>query len=100
MSLKVNGEGKNEVYILCIYSNVTLKWSFQELNDVMRWLYEITQAQTCKDAIALAWMEVNTPEEQHKLSAIRDFYLGQYDGKVQPEIDLEKIYCEINGLDI
>lgn len=93
-------EMKDTVFILCIYSNISLKWTFAELTDVMKWLYELTQAQTCKDAIALAWMEVNTAEEQNKLSAIRDFYLGQYDGKITPEIDLEELYTRVNGLEI
>ncbi len=94
----MGNDNNNIHYILCIYSNLTLQWSFQELTEVLRWLYELTQADNCKDAIALAWMEVEEPEEKYKLGAIRDFYLGQFDGKIQPPVDMEKLYCEVNGL--
>lgn len=81
------------IYILCIYDGITLQWSFYELSEVMLWVYKITGMSCLKDAIAVAWMKVQTIEDRRKLGMLRDFYVGQFDNKLIPRgTDLERIY--------
>ncbi|GEM_PF-4986017 len=87
--------GKPYKILLCLYSGQKMEWYFEDLRESLKWLYTITGAETCKDAISLAWFEVETEEEKKKLGLLRDFYLGQFDGKLQPSINFEELYAEV-----
>lgn len=79
--------------ILTICADVCVAYDFKMITETLKWLNELTSADTCESAIAIAWMRVSVnSEEAKKLSILRDIYYGSLDGKVSPKIDMEEMY--------
>lgn len=83
------------VYILCIYDGIRQEWTMEELSRSLSWLKCLTKAETCEDALSIAWMRRLKPDEKRKLGLLRDLYLGQFDGKVHPRLNMEQLYKEV-----
>lgn len=82
-------------FVLCIYDGITQEWDITELESVLKWLYELTGIKDCRQSLQLAWMKPLNAVEKKRLSLLRDFYLGQIDGKVKPIINLKRAYEQI-----
>jgi hypothetical protein len=82
-------------FILCIYDGISQEWDITELESVLKWLYGLTSIDNCRQALQLAWMKPLDAVEKRRLGLLRDFYIGQIDGRVKPLVDLRKAYAQI-----
>ena len=92
---------KDRVYILYIYNSITRQYSGGDLADMLVWLCKqvpkgaLEDGTELEDAITLAFHGDITDAEAVKLQALRDLYVGVFDGKVLPPPEMQGIFKRI-----
>jgi hypothetical protein len=84
----------NEVKVW-VFDNIHYSMSYEEVTDLLVWLYEMTGSPVIDTALYLIWRKELTDEEKEKVRKIRTLYLAFLDGKIEPIMDISKVYAAL-----
>jgi hypothetical protein len=86
------------VYVIQLF-NSTVEIKHDSCEEMFRWLYTKSGANSFRDALEIAWMSEDLlPEEKERLKMLKKLYTCCIDGLIKPKVNIFCLYEDIAEL--
>lgn len=78
-----------------VFDSIHYSLSFDEILQLLHWLYEQTGSPVIDTALYLIWRKELGEKDKEKVRKIRTLYLAFLDGKITPTLNISEVYSSL-----